>query len=261
MDLELADRVVVVTGASSGIGRAVALTLASEGARLAIGAREPSRLEAVAEELRERETRVVAVAGDLTANSVVDRLARDAVDEFGTIHGLVCCVGSTPLGDFDELTDEIWEQAFEMKFLATIRAIRASLPAMREQLDGRIVVVGGNSAHDPTPWMLTSGAINSALGNLVSSLGRTYGREGIGVNCVSPGPVRTPRLEGLRAAVTARDSLDRAAAEERITSRIPNNRIAEPNEVAAQVAYLLSPLSRHVNGASLVIDGGQTWAR
>ena len=261
MNLQLEGRVMAVMGGSAGIGHATALALAAEGATLVVGARDPERLDETVEEIRALGADVIGVSGDLTTSTATERLAQEAERAFGAIHGLVCCVGSTPLGSFDELDDGVWQQAFDMKFMATVRAIRAVLPTMRQQRDGRVVVLGGNIAQEPTPWMMTSGAINSALGNLVSSLGRTYGSEGVGVNCVNTGPVRTARYEGMRAAVMTRMGLDDDEAVSHIDAMIPDGRVAEPHEVADQVAYLLSPRASHVNGSTVVLDGAQTWAR
>jgi 3-oxoacyl-[acyl-carrier protein] reductase len=259
VDLQLRDRVVVITGASAGIGRATSLALAREGCRLALGARGSEKLDGVAQDVRGLGAEAVTVAGDLVNEDVLQSLVAAAKQAFGGIDGLVTCVGATPLGDFDELTDAIWTRAFEHKFLATVRAIRSVLPAMLDAGRGRIVILAGNAAHDPIPWMATSGAMNAALTNLAGTLARRHAADGIGVVCVSPGPVSTDRYSAMRLAVAKRLGVDVDRAGTAILERVPDGRTGMPSEVAALIAHLLSPVADHINGTSVVIDGAQTW--
>lgn len=260
MDLGLATRRVVITGASMGIGRATALALAGEGAALLLAARDASRLATVADEARRRgAAEVTALAGDMTVADGLDRL-RDAVEAL-PVWSLVTCVGSTPLGSFDEVDDETWSRAVEMKFMATVRAVRIVLPSMRRSGGGRIVLVGGNTAWAPDPWMVTSGAMNAALGNLAATLGRQLGPEGIGVVCVHPGPTRSARFDALEASVTARLGGDGDAAREHLRNLSPRGVPAEPAEVGAAISYLCSPVAAHLTATGVGIDGGQSCAR
>lgn len=261
MELALRDRVIVITGGSAGIGRASAIELAREGARVVVGARDAEGLADLEKEIRDRGGEVVAVTGDLVEQQGVDALVDTGVDGHGRVDGLVACVGSTPVGDFDELTDDVWQRAFTMKFLSTVRAVRRVLPEMRRRGEGRIVIVAGNSAHGPTPWMATSGAINAALVNLTSNLAQQYAPEGVGVTCVNPGPTGTARYDGMRSAVMNREGLDEESAAAWIRARIPDGRVGEPEEVARVVAFLLSPSASHISGTSVVVDGAQTYVR
>lgn len=260
MDLGLAGRLVVITGASMGIGRATALALADEGAALLLAARDASRLNRVAGEARERGAgEVTTLAGDMTAAEGLDRLR--AAAEAMPVWSLVTCVGSTPLGNFDEIDDETWSRAVEMKFMATVRAIRVVLPSMRRSGGGRIVLVAGNTAWEPDPWMVTSGAMNAALGNLAASVGRQLGPEGIGAVCVHPGPTRSARFDTLEASVTARFGGDQEAARNHLRNLSPRGLPAEPEEVGAAITYLCSPVAAHLTATGVGIDGGQSWAR
>lgn len=260
MELALRDRVIVITGGSAGIGRASAIELAREGARVVVGARNAKGLADLEKEIRDCGGEAVTVTGDLVEQQGVDALVDAAVDGYGRV-GLVACVGSTPVGDFDELTDDVWQRAFTMKFLSTVRAVRRVLPAMRRRGEGRIVIVAGNSAHGPTPWMATSGAINAALVNLTSNLAQRYAPEGVGATCVNPEPTGTARYDGMRSAVMDREGLDEESAAAWIRARIPNGRVGEPEEVARVVAFLLSPSASHISGTSVVVDGAQTCVR
>ena len=261
MELRLRDKVVVVTGATSGIGRAVTEVLADEGCRIALGSRDPDAVEATVDALIQRGSEAVGVPGDLSSRQGIDGLVDAAVSTFGAVDGLVTSVGSTPLGSPDELTEDDWAQAFEMKFLATLRAIEATVPHLRRRGGGRIVAIAGNSAHDPAPGMATSAVINAALGSLTSVYARHLAAERIGVVAVNPGPVRTPRFDGLVSSIMRSRGLDRGAAEAQVLAAIPDGRAAEAPDIAHIVALLLSDRSAHLTGVPITIDGAQTWPR
>lgn len=259
MDLRLHDAVIVVTGGSAGIGRATALELAREGASVVVGARSAEALATLAEELAAIGGDHLTVAGDLlTAEGVAALLDAARQHRDGRIDGLVACVGSTPVGDFDELDDEVWERAFYGKFLASVRIVRAVLPDLRRRGSGRIVLVAGNTAHSPTSWMATSGAMNAALVSLAASTAQHVAPDGISINCLSPGPTDTARYQGMRATVMRREDLDEQQAAASIRAGIPSGRLADPVEVARVATVLVSPNSIHVNGTNVVIDGAAT---
>ena len=258
MDLGLDGRVVAVAGAGIGIGRAVALEVVRGGAAVVVGARDREALLEVTGAVRALGGQAGAVVGDLATDRGVNELARAAVETFGRLDGLVCCVGSTPLGDFSAVTDDQWQQAFEMKMLATIRAIRAARPHLALSGDGRVVVITGNASRVRFPFLLTSTVMNSGLESLVSSLAGQLAGDGIAINAVSPGPVDTRRYEGLVEAVAVHADLDPSSARRSIEASIPTGRINQPGEVARLVAYLVSPAAASVTGATYVIDGGQS---
>lgn len=261
MDLGLSGRRILITGASAGIGRATALLLAAEGARLVLGARRASTLEETAEEARTRGAQATCLAGDLVEEGVLEALTALARESYGGIDGLVCCVGSTPLGDFGSLDDSTWQTAFDTKFMGAVRAIRSTIPDLRRADRARVVIIGGNSTYNPTPVMTTSSVMNSALGALASVLARTFASEGVGFVCVDPGPTKTARLDGLTAALSRTTGLDKSETEATLLAQIPSGRFTTPEEVANVVAMSLSPLQSQVTGTRLVIDGASTWVR
>ncbi|MPZ59855.1 MAG: SDR family oxidoreductase [Propionibacteriales bacterium] len=259
MDLLLDDHVILVTGATSGIGRSTALELAGEGARVVAGGRDEERLTLLRSELDSIGADHLVVPGDLTTVEGLAAFTAAPLERHERIDGLVATVGSTPLGDFDAVDDEVWQLAFTGKLLASVRAVRAVLPHLRRRGSGRILVVAGNTAHAPDPAMLTSGAMNAALVNLVAATAQHIAREGLGINCLSPGPTNTARYAGMLAALMRREGVTEEAAADTIRSAIPAGRVAEPDEVAKLAALLVSPVSAHINGTNVVMDGAQTW--
>ena len=258
MDLGLDGRVVAVVGAGVGIGRAVALEIAREGGGLAVGARDSDAVARTAEQASAIGPTAVGVVGDLATTLGVAELIGMAVAAHGRLDGLVCCVGSTPLGDLSALTDREWMLAFEMKVLATIRAVRTARPYLAETGAGRVVVVTGNASRTRFPYLLTSTVMNAGLESLVSSLAVQLATDGIAINAVSPGPVNTRRYDGLQAAVATHEGLDQRSARRHIEKSIPAGRIADPGEVARLVTYLVSPAAAPITGATYVLDGGQS---
>ena len=247
-----------VAGAGVGIGRAVALEIARAGAAVAVGARDGAAVADTAGAVRALGAPAIEVVGDLSTTAGVSRLVDGAAGALGGLHGLVCCVGSTPLGDLATVTDEQWRQAFDMKVMATIRAIRAAAPYLAASGRGRVVVVTGNASRTRFPYLLTSTVMNAGLESLVSSLAPQLGAGGVAINAVSPGPVLTRRFEGLVDAVAVHEGVDAAAARSHVETSIPAGRVTEPEEVAGLVAYLVSPAAAPVTGATFVIDGGQS---
>lgn len=259
MDLLLAGRLVAVTGAGAGIGRAVALELAAAGARLVLASNEPNELAEAAEQVRAAGSpQVDTVVGDMTAPAGLAAL-REVAERQGGLAGLVACVGSTPIGTFDEIDDDVWQVAFTTKFLASVRAMRVAAELMRAGAGGRIVVIAGNAARDAPTGMVTSTAINAALSGLVASAGRLLATEGIGVVGLHPGPTRTARYDSLVAYQAAAAEVDGATAAAELAARIPVGHPAEPGDIATAAAYLVSPRAAHIVATCLTVDGGQTW--
>jgi NAD(P)-dependent dehydrogenase (short-subunit alcohol dehydrogenase family) len=258
MDLGLAGKAAFVTGGSMGIGREVARELAREGCRIAITARDAERLEAAARELSEDTGgEVVGFAGDMSVMEEVDRTVEATIERFGAIDVLVTCAGSSPGGLLEELTEEQWHASLNLKFLGYVRTCRAVIPRMREAGGGSIVLVVGNDGLKPSYWEMTAGAANAADLNFASSLAEQYGRDGIRVNTVNPGPVNTTRWDTLEKAFARDLGVDQQTAHELAANSIPLGRICEPEEVASLVCYLASPQASFVHGAHIPIDGGQ----
>jgi 3-oxoacyl-[acyl-carrier protein] reductase len=180
MDLGISGRRALVTGGSLGIGRATAAELASEGVDVAIVARDKTRLEASAQELSSNTAgntggRIIAIAGDMGNVDHIERVFKQASAALGSIDILVNNAGSSPAGRIEDLDDETWMAAFELKFMGYMRLSRAVLPAMRAQGWGRIVNIIGGGGHSPRPGYILGGAYNAALINFTRALGNADG--------------------------------------------------------------------------------------
>jgi NAD(P)-dependent dehydrogenase (short-subunit alcohol dehydrogenase family) len=257
MDLELADKVAVVTGASKGIGLAVARTLAEEGARVVAGARSAEPLEGI--------DGVAPVAVDLSAPDGPGKLVAAALDAHGRVDVLVNNVGGVRLRTegFLAIDDAEFEWALRMNFFTALRACRAVLPAMLEQGGGTIVNVASvNAFFEPDGGTVDYGAAKAAALNLAKSLAQEYGKQGIRVNSVSPGPVETDLWlgdHGVAATVASATGVDRNTAREQVVASIggfATGNFTTPAGVATLVAVLASPRTGNVTGANFVIDGG-----
>jgi NAD(P)-dependent dehydrogenase (short-subunit alcohol dehydrogenase family) len=258
MDLGLTDKVAFVTGASKGIGRAVAEQLASEGADVVITARTAGALQRTADEIATKTGRkVVALDGDMSKPEDIDRCVKEALKRFGNIDILVTCAGSSPGGLLEDLTEEHWFSSLNLKFMGYVRTVRAVIPHMRERGEGAIVLVVGNDGLKPSYWEMTAGVANAADINFASSVAEQYGRHGVRINTVNPGPVNTDRWDGLEKAFARDKHVDQDRAHELAISSIPLHRICEPQEVASLVTFLVSPRAYFINGAHIPIDGAQ----
>jgi NAD(P)-dependent dehydrogenase (short-subunit alcohol dehydrogenase family) len=262
MDLELKDHVTVVTGASKGIGLAVARTLVDEGARVvAVSRTAGPDLDGLAGD------GLSHVAADLMDADAADRIVSHAVNTFGGLDSLVNVAGGPPPGvvmprtSFMDASDADWRAMFELNLFAAVSLVRAAIPIMLRAGGGTIVNVSSTHARQPFPNVDYSAA-KAGLSNLTKALSEEYAPQGIRVNTVSPGPVRTPwwTAEGGVADILAdrfgtdRDHvLDTAVPE---AMGLSTGRLAEPQEVADQVAMLVSPRSASTTGADIAVDSG-----
>jgi len=258
VDLELRDKVAFVTGASRGIGKGIARSLAREGCKVGLTATRADLLESAAREI-EREFGVQAAwfVGDLLKTEDANRVVEEAAERFGRIDILVNNAGAAPGGVLEQLSDEDWENGLGLKFMGYVRVTRATVPHMRKQGGGRIVNLIGNDGVKQSYWEIVPGAANAAGQNFTIALAGQYAKENISLCAVNPGPVRTERWTGLVNAMARDMKLSFEQADRLAPASIPIGRIAEVEEVADLVCYLASPKAHFVNGTMIEIDGGQ----
>ena len=261
MDLRLGGRIAVVAGGSKGLGAASARLLAEEGAKLVLAARGEATLDSLSRELRSAHgTDVAVVPVDLTSPDAADRVAAGALDAFGRIDILINSAGSSQGGVFWDIPDEVWEQSLALKFLGTVRMIRAVIPTMRQQGYGRIVTVVGNTGRQPNPGMLPGAAANAALLAVIKGLAEAVAPDGVVVNAVNPGPTRTERWSTLMENLAKGSDSTVEEVEAGFIKDIPMQRLAAPEEIARHIVFLASEAAANMTGSSLTADGGWTKA-
>ncbi|NNG18677.1 SDR family oxidoreductase [Naumannella sp. ID2617S] len=247
MDLGLTDRVFVITAASSGLGLATAEQLLAEGARVVLVARSGDRL--AEHRARLGEDRVVTLTADLTDAEVPDRASRLALDTFGRLDGSFISVGGPPGGSALSNTDEQWREAFESVFLATIRAISATVEHGTAD-DLAIGLVLSTSVRTWLPGLTISNGLRPGLANLVSQYAAELGPRGVRVFGLMPGSIATNRLTR-----TLQGSDDPEQALREVAAGIPLRRIGEPAEFGRVACFLLSPAASYVSGTVIPVDG------
>jgi 3-oxoacyl-[acyl-carrier protein] reductase len=253
MDLGLTGRVALVTAASKGMGKACALALAAEGARVAMCARNEADLKVAADEIRTR-TRadVLAVRADVTKAADVKALVAEVRRGLGDPDILIANCGGPPRGFFDEFDDAAWQGAVDVSLMSTVRLVREVLPAMKARRWGRILTIQSVSVKQPLPDLLLSNAVRPGVAGMMKSLALQLGKDNILVNTLCPGKILTDRLlGGLKASGLSREEyLARQGAE------VPLGRVGTVEEFASVAVFLSSERASYVTGVAIQVDGG-----
>ncbi|MEJ0094151.1 MAG: SDR family NAD(P)-dependent oxidoreductase [Methylocella sp.] len=260
MDLRISDKRALVTGSSSGLGRAIAMLLAAEGVTVVVHGRNEERTRMVAEAIRAEGGNAETAIGDLATDAGADAAAAAAL-KGGPVDILVNNAGAYHHLSWMEATPERWIETYQSNVLSGVRMIQRLVPAMRERRWGRVIQIGGGLAIQPIPMLPHYEASLAARHNLAVSLARELKESGVTSNVVAPGAILVPSVGDLLTQVAPRfgwgeswDEIERGA----VRDMVPNDvgRLGRPEEIAAAVAYLASPLADYVSGAVLRVDGG-----
>lgn len=265
MDLQLGGKTALVTGSSKGIGEAIAMTLAREGANVVVHGRDEVEAQRVVSAIVAAGGRACAVLGDLTENEAVDRLVAEAREQFGVIDILVNNAGgSGPKNDWVTTTPELWASTYDQNVMAAVRLCTRLLPNMQQAAWGRVINISSGAATMPPVGGPDYSAAKAAINALTASMAKAVAARGVTVNAVSPGTIKSAKLEtGFRAVAAARGVAPEDAPWKDIErsvlplfANVPLGRVGELNELADAVAFLASPLASYITGINLHVDGG-----
>ncbi len=262
MELGLKNKVVLVTGASKGIGKAIAQAFAAEGSRVAISARGQEELQRAAQEIgKSTGAEVISIAADMTQADDIRRLVDEVGKRWSTIHVLVNNAGGVgEFAGFDELTDQDWLDILNLNLMSAVRATRAVLPFMRRQKWGRILNISSESGTQPDAFMPHYNASKAAMNSLTKSLSKAYAGDGILVNTVSPAFIMTPLVADLLQKMAKEQGISREEVTAQFLAKnrphIELKRPGESEEVASAVVYLASEAASFITGTNLRVDGG-----
>jgi len=257
MDLGIKGKTALVVAASKGMGKASALGLAAEGARVVMCARGEAALKDAAAEVKQKTgAEVLALAADASRAADISKVVAEANRAFGGVDILVANVCGPPPGPFEAMTDEHWKAAFEQVHLSTVRFIREVLPHMKQARWGRILAIQSSSVKQPVDGLVLSNGIRPGIAGLFKTLAGDLAPHGITVNLVLPGRIMTDRFRehqtdrATRSGVTLEKQMELSSAD------IPMGRIGTPDEFAAMVVFLASARASYVTGTAVQVDGG-----
>ena len=257
MDMGLKGRAALVSGASRGLGLAIARGLAAEGCNVSICARGQEALDAAAQDIKDEfKVDVLSQAVDVSQPGAAEGMVKAAIEHFGRLDVLVTNAGGPPPGFFDDFSQEDWQKAVELTLFSALGMARAALPAMRKAGWGRIINMTSISVKQPISNLLLSNSIRAAVTGWAKSLADEEGKNGITVNNICTGLFRTERMEKL---AQARAQTQGVTPEEVITgmaAEVPLGRLGNPEEYGDLAVFLASERASYINGVSYLIDGG-----
>jgi 3-oxoacyl-[acyl-carrier protein] reductase len=248
MDLGLTNKNALIAASSQGLGKAVALELIKEGTNVVICGRNKDRLDKTAAEFEELGSgKFLALQGDLTNSGDREFILNESSSFLGSIDILVTNTGGPPPGNFDDVSQQDWDNTYELLLGSAVSMIRAVLPGMKAKKWGRIITITSQAVKQPVDGLILSNAVRASLAGLTKSLSNELGVYGITVNNVMPGYTQTNRLMSL---------IEKNSAINNAIEEIPLKRFADPSEFGAAVVFLASERASYITGVSLAVDGG-----
>jgi len=254
---EFTDKVVVVTGGSRGIGKAIAISFAREGAQTVLAASSQANLDAAASAVGNAGPRPLTFAGDLKTLQACEALHAVVTEKLGRCDVLVNNAGATRSGNFLEMSDEAFHDGFALKYFACVRLSKLFWP-MLKAAEGHVVNVIGGAARTPDPLFLIGGSVNAAMANFSKGLSGLGKRDGVNVNVIHPGLTETDRVTTLLQQRAQASGITPDQARKQLMEKDGLRRIGQPEDVAELALFLCTERARHVQGAAIAVDGGQT---
>jgi 3-oxoacyl-[acyl-carrier protein] reductase len=257
MDLGLKDRVAIVAASSQGLGKAVALGLAREGAKLAICSRNEAAIQATAGEIRTAAgVEVLAKKVDVTNYQQVRDFVAETAKHYGHVDICVTNAGGPPAKPFSATTVEDWQNGVNLNLMSALYFAREVLPLMQQRKWGRLITITSASVKQPIDNLVLSNAVRSAVSGLVKSISNEYAKDNVLVTNVCPGYTLTARLDELSNSLAKAQGVTPAEIQNRWSAMIPMGRLGQPEEFANLVVFLASERSSYITGVSIAVDGG-----
>jgi 3-oxoacyl-[acyl-carrier protein] reductase len=257
MDSGLKNKVVIVCGASQGIGRAAAQAFAAEGAKVAICARNEKSLQEAAAAIRTATgNNVVAYVADVSSPDSVTEMVQAVAKKFGRVDVAVANAGGPPPRNFLAATNDDWRRAFEINFMSVVYLAREVVPLMQKNHWGRFVTITSTSVRQPVPDLLLSNSIRPGVVGLIKSLTQEFGKDGITFNNVGPGYTATDRLSELAGGRAQAAGISEQDIYDRWANDVPLRRLGRPEEIADAIVWLASERASYITGQTILVDGG-----
>ena len=254
---EFADKVVVVTGGSRGIGKAIAASFARAGAQTVLAASSQQNLDKAAAEIGNSGPKPLTFAADLKTLAACEALHKFVSEKLGRCDVLVNNAGATRSGNFLELPDDAFQDGFALKYYACVRLSKLFWPMLKER-EGHVVNIIGGAARTPDALFLIGGSVNSAMANFSKGLSVLGKKDGVNVNVIHPGLTETDRVTTLLQQRAQANGITPDEARKQVMAKDGLRRIGQPEDVAELAVFLCSDGARHIQGAAIAVDGGQT---
>ncbi len=256
MDFQLENKNALILASSQGLGKAIATELVKEGANVMLVGRYEEKLATVQQELQSLGSgKVFFTVADISKLEDIRALVQHTVEALGGIDILVNNAGGPPAGTFTDMSDEQWQQSFELNLLSYIRTIRESLPYLKKR-GGKIVNIASSSIKEPIPGLILSNTFRTAIVGLAKTLSVELAPDDILINTVGPGKIATDRVGHLDKVRAEKQGITQEQIEEQAKKQIPLGRYGKPEEFAKFVTFLVSGANTYVTGQAYLVDGG-----
>lgn len=257
MDLNLHNKIALVTGASRGLGYATAELLAQEGAKVALNGRNPEALEKACQKIKSfTGIPPLPIPGDVSNPEIAETLVKKVVDEWGGLDILITNAGGPPAGKFETFGIEDWQNAVHLNFFSAVFLIRAALPYLRKSSSAAVLTITSISVKQPIEGLVLSNSVRAATVGLTKSLALELGKEGIRFNSILPGWTATERVEQLLQHRARSNDTSVEEERQKIASQTALGRMAQPSEFARVAVFLVSPAASYITGSMIAVDGG-----